>query len=238
VARRQLWRYGFVIQQPPYGEWSDVEDLRRDARAIIARHERQTAEDVAVLRARYEHPILGDVAPMRLLELLAQVLDPVNAVLGATSQLAHTLQALELMERDGADEDLLLAGLLHDVGKVVLLLGERPEFVEGNGRAPIGPHEPGIGLDRCLLRYGHGEIFHQRLGADVPDDVARAVRYHDISVPACRPYFDERDHEWYERWYVPLHRYDVTYTAFRLPSVTLARYRDLVERRLPALVTF
>jgi len=64
VARRQLWRYGFVIQQPPYGEWSDVEDLRRDARAIIARHERQTAEDVAVLRARYEHPILGDVAPV------------------------------------------------------------------------------------------------------------------------------------------------------------------------------
>jgi hypothetical protein len=238
VARQQLWRYGFVIQLSPYGDWRDVERLRSDARAIIDRHQRQTAEDVAALRERYDRPVFGEVTPHHLLELLAQVMDPVNPVLGATSQLAHTLQALELMERDGVDEDLLLAMLLHDIGKVVLLRGERPEFVEGNGRAPIGPHAPGIGLDRCLLRYGHGEIFHQRIGADVPEAVARAVRYHDISVPDCLPFFDDRDHEWYERWYLPMHDYDVTYTAFRLPTVTLERYRGLLERRLPATVTF
>jgi hypothetical protein len=238
MARRRMWRYGFVIQQSPYGRWDDPETLRRNAREIIARHEGQTAEDVIRLQARYAEPVLGEVTPYHLLELLAQVLDPVNAVLGATSQLAHTLQALELMERDGVEEDLLLAMLLHDVGKLALLRGELPEHVEGLGRGPIGEHEPGIGLDQCLLRYGHGEILHQRLGAHLPEHLDWAIRYHDIAVGECRPFFDARDREWFERWHRPLRRYDASYTAFRLPGVALERYRGLLERRLPATVLF
>ncbi len=67
-----------------------------------------------------------------------------------TSQLTHTLQRQELMERDGVPDQLRLATLFHDSGRLAPLHGERPEHVEGRGRPPIGSHEPGVGLDRSL----------------------------------------------------------------------------------------
>jgi hypothetical protein len=238
LARKQAWRFGLVIQHSPYGDWEDVERLRERSKAILALHHQQTAADVAALRDRYSTPILGEVTPYRLLELLAQVVDPTIPVLGCTSQLTHTLQVLELMERDGVPDDLLFTALFHDVGKLALLVGERPEHVEGNGRTPIGPHEPGIGLDHCVLTYGHGDIVHQRLGHLLPDHIAWLLRFHDISPRACQSYFDERDAEFFAVHYRQFHRYDMTYTAFRMPAYQLDRYRDLVGRYLPATVVF
>ena len=42
----------------------------------------------------------------------------------AVTQLAHALQAAELAEREGADEPLIAAALLHDVGHLVAKTGE------------------------------------------------------------------------------------------------------------------
>jgi hypothetical protein len=238
VARRQLARRNYVVQYSPFGQPSDLADFRRRSQEIQLRHHEQTAEDVAVLQAKYREPIIGEVAPTRLLELLAQVVDPANAFLGCTSQLTHTLQVLEAMERDGASEEMRFVGLVHDFGKLALLRGERPENVEGNGRRPIGTFEPGIGLDACVLQYAHGEIVYQRLGALVPDHVAWLLRYHDMVVADCQPYLDDRDREYVEAYYHLFTRYDRTFSAFHLPQGRIDDYAGLLERYLPPTITF
>jgi hypothetical protein len=238
VARRQLARRRFVLQYSPFARTEDIDEFRERAKGINARHRDQTLDDVAALRERYAEPIIGEAEPVHLVEKLGQVVDPANPFLGCTSQLTHTLQVLEAMEADGADEDMRFIGLVHDLGKLALLRGELPENVEGNGRRPIGEHEPGIGLDRCTLQFAHGEIVYRRIGHLVPDHLAWLLRYHDMVVDDCRPYFDDRDREYCETWYRPFVRYDRTFSAFHLPAKRLEDHAKLLERHLPDTITF
>ena len=86
------------------------------------------------------------------MELLAQCVDPSNPVLYCVTQVVHTLQVVESMERDGIeDADLLLAGLVHNLGKVLLLTGETPENVVCSN-TPIGCYPAGIGLNNCVFQ--------------------------------------------------------------------------------------
>ena len=100
------------------------------AQVIEDRHERQDAETVARLRHKYEAPVLGDVRVWELVELLAQCIDPSDGRLFGASQQFHVLQMLDAMEHDRVtDPDLVLAALVHDIGKVLLLFGEDPANV-------------------------------------------------------------------------------------------------------------
>jgi hypothetical protein len=238
VVRRELGRRRYVVQYSPYASPTDLDEFQRRAKAINARHAEQTPEDVRRLQARYADPIIGEDEPVRLVEMLGQVVDPANPYLGCTSQLTHVLQVLDAMEADGANEEMRFFALVHDLGKLALLRGELPEHVEGNGRRVIGEHEPGAGLDHCTLQFAHGEIVHQRLGHLVPDHLAWLLRYHDMVLPACRPYFDERDREYCDRWYLPFMRYDRTFSAFHLPRARLAEQAKLLETYLPPTIDF
>jgi predicted HD phosphohydrolase len=64
----------------------------------------------------------------RLLELQAQIVDPTNFFMFTGSQLTHTLQALESMEKAGiTDREFLATTLIHDLGKLASLQGEQWE---------------------------------------------------------------------------------------------------------------
>jgi hypothetical protein len=118
---------------------NSLDDFHRHAKAIMARHRLQDKEAAAALQAKYQQPVFGQIRVWRLLELLAQCIDPASTLLYCTSQLTHVLQMLECMERNGvSDQDMFLAALLHDLGKVVYLTGEAPENVDGGGKHPIG----------------------------------------------------------------------------------------------------
>jgi hypothetical protein len=238
LARRQLARHRFVLQYSPFAAAGDIDEFRARAKEINARHQEQTPDVVAALHARYAQPIVGEEQPVRLVEMLGQVVDPANPFLGCTSQLTHVLQVLDAMEADGAREEMRFFALVHDLGKLALLRRERPENVEGNGRRVIGEHEPGVGLDHCTMQYAHGEIVWQRIGHLVPDHLSWLLRYHDMVISDCRPYFDERDREYCERWYRPFVRYDRTFSAFHLPATRLADQAKLLEEHLPATIAF
>jgi hypothetical protein len=238
LARRQLARRSFVLQYSPFSRASDIDEFRERAKGINARHAAQSLDDVARLRARYAEPIVGDEAPVRLVEMLGQVVDPANPFLGCASQLTHVLQVLDAMDADGASDEMRFFALVHDLGKLALLQGELPEHVEGNGRRVIGDPEPGVGLDRCTLQFAHGEIVWQRIGHLVPDHLAWLLRYHDMVVGDCRPYFDDRDREYCERWYGPFVRYDRTFSAFALPTKRLGDHAHLLAAHLPERISF
>src|ERR687889_1342777 len=74
-----------------------------------------TAEQWAVIGAETAKN-QGRVAE-RVLELLRSLADITDGF--STDQLTHCLQTATRAERDGADEEVVLASLLHDVGKAI-----------------------------------------------------------------------------------------------------------------------
>ena len=209
------------------------------AAVIEARHHAQTHDTVASLQRKYEAPVFGDVRVWELVEMLAQCIDPSDGRLFGASQLFHVLQMLEGMERDGiTDPDMLLAALVHDLGKVLLLTGEDPAYVVCMSE-PVGAHEPGVGLDNVTMQWNHDLFGSTRLADHVPDHIAWLVRYHSIVFGSCEPLMDERDRDYFERYLRPFSYYDhETKTPFRLPARRIADYRDLVEEAFPKPIRF
>ena len=238
LAREVMGRQGFVIHASPFTRRDEVPRLRERQREIERRSALQTRADVRRLERRYDQPMIGEVDVVRLMELLAQVIDPASAILACTSQLTHALQIAEAMQSDGLSDEMVFIGLVHDLGKLALLHGEAPHFVDGNGRHPIGPHEPGIGLRRATLQFAHGEIAFRRFGHLLPDELAWLVRWHDVDVDACRPLFDDTDWLHYGTIHQVLAHYDRQVSPYRVPSVRLSDYHDLLRAHLPETIAF
>jgi len=201
---------------------------------IQRRHRAQTREQVAALRAKYARPLYGLMNTWDLLEGLGACVDPTDVALYGASQQLHLLQVLTAMEQDHVEDPVLLAAaMLHDVGKLLLVAGEAPEHVVGS-RAPIGAHEPGVGLDHAWLHWNHGEFAYSRIKDDVDEPVAWLVRYQSIVPERCAPLFDARDRMYVARYLTPFRHYDQRFKSpFRLPPKRLADYRALAARLLP-----
>ncbi len=226
--------YGlYRLDHTPSAQWA------AEAAPLKARHRTQSLADVETLRARYETPVFGVVPIWDVVQMLAHVIDPSDRFLMNASQEVHTLQVVEGLIAEGVDdEDLLLAGLLHDVGKVMLLVGEDPAFVSGPVE-PIGSCAPGVGLDRCVFLYNADEFAYSRLHPYVPDHVAWLIRHHSIVPESCLHLMDDRDRDYYERYGKQLQRLDhETKSIIRTPSTRISDYRDLVERALPDPIPF
>ncbi len=132
-VKRKLNERGFHYVNGLGNELCTIHDFQANAAAIVERAKSQTEADVAALKKKYEEPIIGEVSVERLLELLAQVIDPSNICLYCGSQLTHTLQVLESMEEAGiTDREFLAATLIHDLGKLASLEGR--EVGEHRGR--------------------------------------------------------------------------------------------------------
>jgi hypothetical protein len=208
--------------------------FRADAEEIFARHARQTAETVGGLKRRYEEPMFGKVAVWDLVQQLAFVIDPTDMRLFCGSQLVHFQQVVAAMEVNGVDDpDMLLLGVIHDLGKVLLLRGQAPENVVC-GTARIGAGEEGAGLANVVFQFGHGEFIYSRIHDHVPPHVAWVARYHNINPGDARLFMSEQEREWADRYLVPFQRYDGGFVSpYYLPKIEMERYRELVERYFP-----
>lgn len=216
-----------------------IEAFTRASDEIGARHMAQSADTVRGLREKYARPALGRVPVWGLVEKLGQCIDPTDQIMFGASQQLHVLQVLEAMEIGGdVTEESVVAALVHDLGKILLLTGEAPENVVCR-IFPVGDNTPGAGLDRCLLQWGHGEFAYMRLKSYLPDGLAWLVRYHNIVPEACAPYMDERDRVYAERYLRPFAYYDnATKSAFYVPQRRIDHYRPVIERVFPWKIIF
>jgi len=81
----------------------------------FTRMDRSTAEEWAVIgKETFEHQ--GRVAD-RTLDMLRSLAEITDGF--AVDQLTHSLQTATLAERAGADDEMVFASLLHDIGKAV-----------------------------------------------------------------------------------------------------------------------
>jgi inositol oxygenase len=129
------------------------------------------------------------------------------------SQLEHLLQTAEQIRRDGHPRWFILAGLVHDLGKILCLFGE-PQWAvvgdtfpvgcaysdkivfhqffadnpdSGNPRyqTRLGAYTEGGGLDNVQLSWGHDEYIYHVMKDYLPDEALYMLRYHSF-YPAHR----------------------------------------------------
>jgi Myo-inositol oxygenase len=219
-------------------EITTVDEFKERAFGIMKRQQLQTREDVIALKKKYEQPIFGEIAVERLLELEAQIIDPTNIFMFTGSQLTHTLQVLERIEKAGiTDREFLATTLIHDLGKLAILKGEKWENLEGGGKIPLGENVPGSGLENCTFTWDHADVVHARLHPYVSKDMAWLVKWHSIQ-PDSEPLMDARDRALSEKYFKPFARHDRTYIFHHLPKKRLSDYLPLVREFFPEKVVF
>jgi hypothetical protein len=239
---QSLWTVSQILQGKPTEDQptGPIADFEARARAIYESQRRQTKQTVADLKKKYEGEVLGKFRVWDLIEKLALCVDPTDTALQCTSQYMHVCQILAAMERDEKlDDTMMLAALLHDLGKVVMLAGEAPDHVVCFTE-PVEGQEPGCGLDSIVFQFGHDEIAYSRLKDHVPEHVAWMLRYHSMVLRSAEPYMSARDRE-YEAKYLSLFRtYDqgTKSPAFLPANVTLNHHRDFVEHWFPQPILF
>ena len=85
--------------------------------------DQSTADQWAVIgKETFEHQDRVAERVLGMLESLAEITDGF-----AVDQLTHSLQTATLAERAGADEEMIVASLCHDIGKLISVFGH-PEI--------------------------------------------------------------------------------------------------------------
>jgi inositol oxygenase len=123
-------------------------------------------------------------------------------------QFQHLLQTSEAIRRDGHPDWMVLAGLFHDMGKVLCLFGEAqwavvgdtfpvgcawsdkivyPEFFQLNPdkdneqyQTKYGVYSPSCGLRNVHLSWGHDEYVYHMLKDYLPEPALYMLRYHSF----------------------------------------------------------
>jgi inositol oxygenase len=124
------------------------------------------------------------------------------------SQIEHALQTAEAVRHDGRPGWFIVAGLIHDLGKILCLYGEPqwavvgdtfpvgcawsskivfPEFFAANPDAQVpeyqtrlGVYREGIGLDNVDLSWGHDEFLYHVVKKYLPEPALYMIRYHSF----------------------------------------------------------
>ena len=140
---------------------------------------------------------------MSLLDQMSDDADP-----AVHSQQQHLFQTAEAIRTDGHPDWLVLAGLIHDLGKILCLFGEPqwavvgntfpvgcrfahevvyPEFFQFNPdsqnatyQTPLGVYRPEQGLRHVHLSWGHGEYLYHIVKDYLPDPALYVIRYHSF----------------------------------------------------------
>ena len=124
------------------------------------------------------------------------------------SQLQHLLQTAEHIRHDGHPRWFILAGLVHDLGKILCLWGEpqwavvgdtfpvgcaysdkivfpqffadNPDSQDAKYQSRLGVYEEGCGLEKAHLSWGHDEYIYHVVKDHLPDEALYMLRYHSF----------------------------------------------------------
>jgi inositol oxygenase len=170
-------------------------------------HSRQTVDFVLAKRAEYLTLSCGKKSIWEAARYLNELVDDSDPDTDL-SQIEHLLQTSEAIRRDGHPRWFVLAGLVHDLGKVLCLYGEPqwsvvgdtfpvgcawseqvvfPEYFSGNPDAAVaayqthcGIYEPRCGLDKVYMSWGHDEYIYQVTRNYLPEPAQYMLRYHSF----------------------------------------------------------
>ncbi len=183
------------------GVRSSVQPLYRE------NHERQTLDFVRAKKKQFltlDRARLGVWEAMSWLDEFVDASDPDTT----DAQTAHLFQTAESLRRAEQPRWVVLAGLVHDLGKILCHFGEPQWAVVGDTypvgcrfsdrivyaelfannpdtrvpeyQTPLGIYEPGCGLSAVEMSWGHDEYLYHVLKDRLPEDALYAIRYHSF----------------------------------------------------------
>lgn len=194
---------------------SDTADTYRDyanadthvRRFYRLNHERQTLEFARAKRAQYGALNTARMGIWEACETLNHLVDESDPDTGL-SQIEHCLQTAEGIRQDGHPDWFVLAGLVHDLGKILCMFGEPqwavtgdtfvlgcafpdaivyPEYFAANPDAAdsryntsLGIYETARGLGNVTLSWGHDEYMYLVARDYLPEPALAMIRYHSF----------------------------------------------------------
>ena len=170
-------------------------------------HTFQTVDFVRSKRADYsalDKKKMGIWEALEYMNTLVDDSDPDTDL----SQLDHAVQTAEACRRDGRPDWFVLAGLVHDLGKILCAFGE-PQWAVVGDTFPVGcawsdkivypgyfaantdrdvPHyqtecgiySSGCGIDNVMLSFGHDEYVYYVTKDFLPQEALAILRYHSF----------------------------------------------------------
>lgn len=228
-------------------------------------HSHQTRDFVLAKKREYcgkTKSSMGIWEAMDYLNTLVDDSDPDTDL----SQIEHLMQTAEAVRADGHPRWMILAGLIHDLGKVLCLYGEPqwavvgdtfpvgcawskkivfPEFFAANPDRSVpdyqtttGIYEPGCGLDRVDLSWGHDEYLYHVVKDYLPDEALYMIRYHSF-YPWHKEgeygyLMNDKDRAMFE-WVKKFNPYDLYSKSAERPKVAELKpyYQELVSEYFP-----
>jgi inositol oxygenase len=189
------------------------------------------------------------------------------------SQIQHLLQTAEAIRRDGKPRWMQLTGLIHDLGKLLYFYGAEGQWDVVGDTFPVGCafdkriilpdtftanpdsthevystalgiYEPGCGIEKLIMSWGHDEYLYQVVKAQslLPREALAMIRYHSFypwhREGAYREFMSEGDEELL-RAVQAFNPYDLYSKSDGLPSAEELKVRDPDPRtrELPALTS-
>lgn len=170
-------------------------------------HENQTLDYVLQKEKQYFGLDKGEKSIWDAAAFLNTLVDDSDPDTDLT-QIEHLLQTSEAIRADGHPRWFVLAGFVHDLGKVLCLWGEPqwgvvgdtfpvgcaysdhivfPEYFAGNPdlHHPVystkyGIYEPDCGLDKVHLSFGHDGYIYEAMKNYLPEEALYMLRYHSF----------------------------------------------------------
>ena len=170
-------------------------------------HQFQTLDFILEKKAQYCGLTRGKKSIWEMAEYLNTLVDDSDPDTDLT-QIEHLVQTSEAIRRDGHPRWFVLAGFVHDLGKVLCLYGEPqwavvgdtfpagcaysdqivfPEFFAANPDSKVpeyqtkyGMYEPNCGLDKIHLSWGHDEYIYTATRNYLPEPAQYMLRYHSF----------------------------------------------------------
>lgn len=228
----ELWEQDLLERYPaepassdaPPSEPPGFRDYAAEARSSVAEfyrlnHRYQTLDFVRQKRAEYLPLNRTRMSIWDAMEYLNQLVDDSDPDLDLP-QIEHLLQTAEAIRADGRPRYFILAGLIHDLGKILCLWGEpqwavvgdtfpvgcrysekivyyeafadNPDFSKPEYQTQYGIYQPACGLDNVLLSWGHDEYLYHVVRDYLPPPALAMIRYH-----SCYPVHREQAYDYF-----------------------------------------
>ena len=198
-----------ITQGKTTEEYRNYETPGRDSVREFYRlnHTYQTYDFVMEKKAEYLKFDKKEMSVWDAFEFLNQLVDDSDPDTDL-DQFQHLLQTSEAIRRDGHPDWMVLAGLFHDMGKVLCLFGEPqwavvgdtfpvgcawsdkivyPEFFAQNPDAQNaqyqtrnGVYSEGCGLKNVHMSWGHDEYVYHMVKDYLPEPALYMLRYHSF----------------------------------------------------------
>ncbi len=168
-------------------------------------HQYQTLEFNRQKRAEYLTLSRRSMGVWEAMQFLNELVDDSDPDIDLP-QIEHLLQTAEAIRADGRERWFILAGLVHDLGKILCLWGE-PQWAVVGDTFPVGCryserivfydafkanpdkqiaeyqtecgiYQPHCGLDSLLLSWGHDEYLYHVVKDYLPAPALAMIRYH------------------------------------------------------------